>query len=66
MLILITSSLLTDYLCRVLECIRDFMQELSKVRWMGRLLKKGSIEAALSDFHDLLDEAERTFQVSLF
>lgn len=51
---------------RVLVCIRDFMQELTKVGRFGRLLRKGSIEAALCDFHEMLDEAERTFQVSPF
>lgn len=39
------------------------MQELTKVRWMGRLLQKTAIESALADFHDLLDEAEKSFQV---
>ncbi|KAL5498101.1 hypothetical protein ACEPAH_2231 [Sanghuangporus vaninii] len=49
---------------KVLVCIRDFMQELTKVGRFSRLLRKGSIEAALSDFHELLDEAERTFQIT--
>ncbi|KAL5478678.1 hypothetical protein ACEPAI_1955 [Sanghuangporus weigelae] len=48
----------------VLVCIRDFMQELTKIGRFSRLLRKGSIESALSDFHELLDEAERTFQMA--
>lgn len=39
------------------------MLELSKVKWMGRLLQKGAIENSLADFHTLLDESERSFQV---
>ncbi|EJD04698.1 uncharacterized protein FOMMEDRAFT_153767 [Fomitiporia mediterranea MF3/22] len=49
---------------RVLVCIRDFMQGLKAVNWMNRFLHKGSIEASLSDFHALLDEAEKSFQIA--
>ncbi|KAL5510984.1 hypothetical protein ACEPAG_3703 [Sanghuangporus baumii] len=49
---------------KVLIRIRDFMQDLTKIGRLSRLLRKGSIEAALSDFHELLDEAERTFQMA--
>lgn len=48
----------------MLDSIRDFMVELSKVKWMGRLLQKGAIENSLKDFNNLLDESERSFQAS--
>lgn len=41
------------------------MQELSKVKWVGRFLQKFSIESALEDFDRMLDDAERSFQVCI-
>ena len=49
----------------MLVSIRDYMLELSKVKWMGRLLQKSSIEESLTTYHEMLDEAERSFHVSL-
>lgn len=39
------------------------MQDLAKVKWMGRLLQKGAIEESLTRYFDMLDEAEKSFQV---
>lgn len=39
------------------------MQELVKIKWMGRLLQKSAIEEALTEYHNMLEEAERSFQV---
>ncbi|KLO11649.1 hypothetical protein SCHPADRAFT_461161 [Schizopora paradoxa] len=49
---------------KVLESIRDFMQDLAKVKWMGRLLQKSAIEESLNRYYEMLDEAEKSFQIS--
>ncbi|TDL27145.1 hypothetical protein BD410DRAFT_836216 [Rickenella mellea] len=43
--------------------IRDYMLELAKVKWMGRFLQKATIEADLDNYDNLLNEAERSFQL---
>lgn len=39
------------------------MQDLAKVKWMGRLLQKSAIEESLNRYYEMLDEAEKSFQV---
>lgn len=40
------------------------MQELSKLKWVGRLFNKHNIEDALAGYTTMLDEAERAFQTA--
>lgn len=40
------------------------MQELSKLKWVGRLFNKHNIEDSLEEYSAMLDEAERAFQTA--
>lgn len=42
------------------------MEQMAKVKWVGRLLQKAAIENDLRQFDRQLDEAERSFQVRSF
>ena len=41
------------------------METLSKIKWMGRLVQRYSIDSALGDYEKSIDEAERSFHVSV-
>lgn len=39
------------------------MLSLTRIKWIGRLLQKGSIEESIKNFNELLSDAENSFQV---
>ncbi|KAJ7656678.1 hypothetical protein B0H17DRAFT_358540 [Mycena rosella] len=47
-----------------LESILNFMRQAASAKWVSRLLRKTSIQAALSQYHEELNDAARSFQIS--
>ncbi|KAJ7147380.1 hypothetical protein C8R46DRAFT_548234 [Mycena filopes] len=47
-----------------LESIHRFMKQAASATWKTRLLKKNLIETALEQYHEQLDDAARSFQIS--
>ncbi|KAI0310774.1 hypothetical protein OF83DRAFT_1178204 [Amylostereum chailletii] len=47
-----------------LVSIRDFMVKASEATWLNRLLSKSSIESALEDYNEQLDEAAQSFHLA--
>jgi hypothetical protein len=43
--------------------IYEHMKREAEANWRSRLMRKSEIEAALGDYHTLLDDAARSFQV---
>ncbi|KAJ7482313.1 hypothetical protein B0H11DRAFT_2022664 [Mycena galericulata] len=48
----------------ILESIHSFMKDAASAKWTTRFLKKVAIEASLDQYHELLDDAARSFQIS--
>ncbi|KAG7448050.1 uncharacterized protein BT62DRAFT_1074567 [Guyanagaster necrorhizus] len=47
-----------------LTMIHAFMVKETQAKWSSRLLRKNSIEGALNDYSELLDEASQAFQIA--
>ncbi|KAJ6554053.1 hypothetical protein DFH09DRAFT_1166534 [Mycena vulgaris] len=47
-----------------LESIHSFLKKAASAKWMTRFLRKTSIEAALAQYHEQLNDAARSFQIS--
>jgi len=54
---------LTFSFASVLKDVKEYMETLSKVKWVGRLVQRYTIDSALSDYEKTIDEAERSFHV---
>ncbi|KZT05217.1 uncharacterized protein LAESUDRAFT_813601 [Laetiporus sulphureus 93-53] len=49
---------------KTLQSIYDFLTNIAGAKWHVRLFRKGFIEDTLADFHVLLDDAARSFQIA--
>ena len=49
---------------RTLESIHKFMKQEAEQKWGARLMRKSTIETALTDYNAALDDAARGFQAS--
>ncbi|KAJ7468590.1 hypothetical protein FB451DRAFT_1039570 [Mycena latifolia] len=47
-----------------LESIHNFMKQAASAKWMSRFLRKTSIQTALAQYHEELNDASRSFQIS--
>ncbi|KAJ7778459.1 hypothetical protein B0H16DRAFT_1846800 [Mycena metata] len=52
------------HLQETLESIHGFMKQAASASWKSRFLRKNSIETALGQYHERLDDAARSFQIS--
>ncbi|KAJ7041231.1 hypothetical protein C8F04DRAFT_1080699 [Mycena alexandri] len=52
------------HLQETLESIHIFMKQAASASWTSRFLRKNSIETALGQYHERLDDAARCFQIS--
>ncbi|KAH9856427.1 hypothetical protein C2E23DRAFT_517278 [Lenzites betulinus] len=48
-----------------LESIHKFMKQEAERKWSSRLLRKNRIENAIEQYHVALDDAARTFQITM-
>ncbi len=51
---------------RTLDSIYQFMKQEAEQKWGARLMRKSTIENALTEHNAALDDAARGFQVSSF
>ncbi|THH17030.1 hypothetical protein EW146_g3702 [Bondarzewia mesenterica] len=49
---------------RTLTSIREFMLQAAQVKWIDRLISKSSIEAAIIEYKQQLEEASHSFQIA--
>ncbi|KAJ7279106.1 hypothetical protein C8J57DRAFT_1502930 [Mycena rebaudengoi] len=47
-----------------LESIHNFLKQEASAKWKSRFMRKNSIESALVEYHERLDDAARSFQIS--
>lgn len=59
------SFLFTDSASRMLQNIHDDLKREAEGKWRERLLRKNSIETALTEYHTQIDDVARSFQVSV-
>ena len=51
---------------RTLQDIHDDLKKESEQNWRNRLLRKKTIETALEEYNVLVDDAARSFQVTVY
>ena len=56
-------ELLTSRLASTLKDVQEYIETLSKVKWIGRVIQRYAIDSALSDYEKTIDEAEHSFHV---